>query len=91
MTNNHFIVPILAAAIFCIAKYVEDVYIEKNEVVALKVIVRDGILVFLCAFAASLGMYGLEGHVHQLLNMITETKMTKPDGETQIFTDAPGF
>jgi len=89
--SNYFVIPLVCATLFCFVKYIEEVYIEKNDHIAIKTIVRDGILVFLTAFVTTFGVFGFESHFKQIMNMITETKNTVPEGETQIFTDSPGF
>ena len=89
--STMFMVPFLAAAMYCIAKFIEEHYIDKKENVALKTIVRDGLLVFIIVFVVSGVVAGFEGHFQQLMNMITETKTTHVEGSTQIFTDNPGF
>jgi uncharacterized radical SAM superfamily Fe-S cluster-containing enzyme len=70
---------------------VEEVYLEKRSNIALKTIARDGIMVFLCSFTATLGVVGFQSHFTQIMNMITETKTLVPEGDAAIFTDEPGF
>jgi hypothetical protein len=85
-----FIIPILAAIIFCGVKFVECYYIEKEKVVPLKDIVRDGMLVLLAAFVANGVVLGVEGHFKQFMNVVTDNKSGFPES-VSVFTDTPGF
>lgn len=84
-----FVISILVTVLFCIVKFIEMKYLDK-ETKPLKVVVRDAIIVFVSSIAATFSFFHLEHSINDFLNIITETK-TLNTNATQIFTDEPGF
>jgi len=83
------IVSFLITLFFCIFKFVETKYLEKEDV-PLKKLVRDAIVVLICSILATTIFFNLEGHINDFFNIITDTKVLNAN-TTQIFTDTPGF
>lgn len=84
-----FIIPIFVTLLFCVIKFIEMRYLEK-ETKPLKYFVRDAIIVFLSGVASTFSFFHLENHISDFFNMVTETK-TLNTNATEIFTDSPGF
>lgn len=91
MDAQRLVLPTVVTVLYCLAKYVEEIYMEERGAVGMKHIVREGMLVFLATFVTHLAVTHSEETFNQIMNMITETKNVVPPGEAQIFTDAPGF
>lgn len=87
--ENLFLIAMFATVLFLIIKFVEMKYLDE-EMKPLKVIVRDGFIVFVSAIVASYGFVYSNSSINDFLNVITETKVLNTD-TTQIFTDSPGF
>jgi hypothetical protein len=87
--ENIFIVSFLVTIFFSAFKFFESKYLEKEEK-PLKVLVRDAIIVFVCAVIACFIFFNCEGYINDFFNAVTETKVLNAQN-TQIFTDAPGF
>jgi hypothetical protein len=84
------ILSIFATFLFCIMKFLEMKYLEK-EFKPLKYIVRDAVIVFISVFISSYIVISyLDTGITNLFNVITDTK-TLNSATTQIFTDVPGF
>jgi hypothetical protein len=84
-----FIISIFVTVLFCIVKFIEMRYLEK-ETKPLKYFVRDAIIVFLSGLASTFAFFYLETSISEFFNIVTETK-TLDTNSTQIFTDTPGF
>jgi hypothetical protein len=84
-----FTVAVLVTFLFCLVKFIETKYFDE-EMKPLKVMVRDALIVFMCAGAGSFVYFNLDGNLADFLNVITDTK-TLSASATQIFTDEPGF
>jgi len=82
-------VAILVTLLFGITKFIEMKYLEK-EWKPLKVLIRDGAIVFACSFVAVYIMLEMNGSIQDFFNVVTETKTLNP-AATQVFTDEPGF
>jgi hypothetical protein len=91
MEMQRLALPAIVTVLYCLAKYVEEIYLEDCGAVAVKHIVREGMLVFLATFVTHMVLVHSEDAMNQIMNMITETKSVIPPGEAQIFTDSPGF
>jgi len=89
MENIAFIA-IFTTLLFCLFKFVETRYLDKESDVSLKVIVRDSIVVFVSSVVAGIGFFYLSSYLGDFMNMVTQTK-TLDAGATEIFTDIPGF
>jgi hypothetical protein len=79
----------LVTFLFCLFKIFEMKYVDK-EWKPLKIIVREAIIVFVCASMASFIFFHLEDSISDFLNVVTQSKSFNPNA-TQIFTDAPDF
>ena len=87
--ENLFLIAVFATFLFLAIKILEMKYLEK-EMKPIKLIVRDGVIVFVSTILASYGYHYYNGSVTDFLNVITENKVMNADA-TQIFTDSPGF
>lgn len=84
-----FLISILITFLFCIFKFIEMKYLDK-DFKPLKILVRDSIYVVISSFVATFFYYQMDGKITDFLNVLTETK-TINTGTTEIFTDEPGF
>lgn len=86
------IVPALIITfLFALAKFVEMKFVEK-KMKPLKYLVRDTVIVFVCALVAgSLYSGALDGKVAEFMNTITEAKILPTGATTEIFTGVPEF
>ena len=90
--NNLVVVPLLATIFFCLAKFLEKRFLsEKDENYALKLIIRDTMVVFCVTLLANFVYSHLHMHLDSFLNIITDTKTLPIQGLTEIFTDNPNF
>ena len=87
--ENLFLIAMFATILFLLIKFIEMKYLEK-EMKPMKVIVRDGLIVFVSAILASYGFHYSNSSISDFFNVITENKVMNADA-TQIFTDTPGF
>jgi hypothetical protein len=88
--ENIVIISVLATIVFCVMKFIETRYLDKDTETPLKVYVRDAIVVFIATVCASIIYFNMSGYLTDFFNMVTETK-TLDSSATEIFTDAPGF
>jgi TctA family transporter len=84
-----FIISFLITFIFCVMKFLEAKYLDK-EWKPLKYFVRDAIIVLISTALGSFIFFQNNNAISELFNVVTETK-TLNTASTQIFTDAPGF
>lgn len=84
-----FVVSILITVLFCVVKFIEMKYIQK-EWKPLKLLVRDAFIVFICSITSLFVYFQLDGTIHDFFNVVTENKVLNPSA-TQVFTDEPGF
>lgn len=87
--ENLFLIALFTTVLFLVIKFVEMKYLDE-EMKPLKIIVRDGLIVFVSSILASYGFFYSNNSINDFLNVITETKVMNMD-TTQIFTDTPGF
>ena len=89
--ENLFVISIIATLCFCIAKFAEMKFVEKEqEMKPLKFFVRDALIVFVSTLVASFAYFHLNSSIADLMNTVTETKVLRT-GATEVFTDVPGF
>ena len=89
--ENMLIVAIITTLIFCLFKFIEIRFIDKQkEMKPLKFFVRDIVLVFVSSSAAGFFFFNSNKQINEFVNTITDTKVI-PEGTAQVFTDAPGF
>lgn len=88
--ENLFLIAMFATILYFIIKFIEMKYLEE-EIKPLKLIVREGLIVFVCTILASYGFMHSNSSINDFLNVITETKVVNTADATQIFTDNPGF
>jgi len=84
-----FIISFLITFIFCVMKFLEAKYLDK-EWKPLKYFVRDAIIVLISTALGSFIFFQNNNAISELFDVVTETK-TLNTASTQIFTDAPGF
>ena len=89
--ENMLIVAIVTTLIFCAMKFIETRFIDKQkEMKPLKYFVRDMVFVFVSSLIAGFIFFNANRQISEFVNTITDTKVI-PDGQAQVFTDAPGF
>ncbi len=89
--ENMLIVAIITTVIFFVIKFVEMRFIDKKkELTPLKFLVRDLVIVFVSSLIAGFVFFSGNKQISEFFNTITDTKVI-PDGQAQVFTDAPGF
>lgn len=84
-----FIVSFLVTFLFCVVKFLEAKYLDK-EWKPLKFFVRDAIIVFSSAIVASIMFFYNQGVISDFFNVVTETTALN-SSTTQVFTDTPEF
>jgi hypothetical protein len=84
-----FMIAVIVTILFLASKVFEMKYIDK-EWKPMKFIVRDAISVFACTALGAFLYLHLDGSVVDFLNVVTNNK-TFDMGQTQVFTDEPGF
>lgn len=84
-----FIISIAVTLLFCIVKFVEMKFIDK-ELKPLKVVVRDAIIVMMCSIVVTTVVFNMNSSITDFFNVVTENKTINP-ASTEIFTDTPGF
>ena len=81
----------LITLFFCICKFVEMKFIEK-EMKPVKFIIRDAAYVFVSSFIGVFGFLNMNTSIKDFMNVITDSKsIDVTSGTTQIFTGAPEF
>jgi hypothetical protein len=75
--------------LFCVMKFIEMKFIDK-ELKPLKFLIRDAIIVFICATIGLVVYANVGGSFTDFMKVITDKKTLDP-ASTQIFTDQPGF
>ena len=89
--ENMLIVAIITTLIFCAIKFVEIRFIDKSkDPKPLKLFVKDVVLVFASSLVAGFFFFNANTQISEFVNTITDSKVI-PDGQAQVFTDAPGF
>lgn len=87
---NTLLLPTIAAVIYSLAKAFEIFYIEKEKIVPVKDIVKDGIIVLVVTLISNIFLSGFSGQLNQFMNVITDNKGVLPES-VSVFTDTPGF
>jgi len=90
MNHNVFIIPVIITFLFCITKFIEMKFIDK-ELKPLKFVIRDATIVFVCSLLATFVYLNMNGTIHEFINVVTDTKTVPIGGNTDIFTGDPGF
>ena len=83
--ENPIMISLAATVLFIIAKVLEMKFIDK-ESKPMKFLVRDALIVFVCAFAPTFAFFQMNGTMTELMGGGTVAGVP-----TQIFTDAPEF
>lgn len=87
--QNLFLFAIYTTVLFCLFKFVEMKFIDE-EIMPLKNLVRDNIVVFGSALLASYGYLYTGSMFSNFMNFITENKTVEIQ-TPEIFTDKPTF
>jgi hypothetical protein len=92
MSSNVLVIPVIATVLFCVSKFVEMKFIDK-ELKPLKTVIRDALIVFISTLTASYVFLHMNGTIQEFMNVITETKILPSSigGTAEIFTDTPNF
>jgi phosphoglycerol transferase MdoB-like AlkP superfamily enzyme len=88
--ENIFLIAVFATVVFCLAKFVEMKFVEK-EMKPLKLLVRDAVMVFVSTALSVFVYSNMNGSISEFFNTLTETKTAPVGGAAEIFTDSPGF
>jgi hypothetical protein len=84
-----FIITAIITVSFCLSKYIEYKYFTE-DIKPLKDIVRDCLLVLMCAVSGSYVYFHFQTTFSDFFNVVTETKVLN-NATTQVFTDSPTF
>lgn len=84
-----FLLAFFTTTLFLFLRFLEMKFIDK-EYKPLKILVRDGVMVFSSALITAYILSNMNGSIKDFMNVITETKTFNPD-TTEIFTDTPAF
>ncbi len=79
MTNNVYILAFGVSIIFFICKLVEMKYVDKEDSLTIKHILRDTVIVYISVVAG-----------HFIINQIIPSNLSV-EKTTQVFTDSPNF
>jgi len=98
VSQNILIVPVIATALFCVSKFAEMKFIDK-DIKPIKVLFRDALIVFISSLTATYIFLHFSDNIQEFLNVITDTKSTASTiigggsliSPTEIFTDNPSF
>jgi len=90
MDNKYlFLFSVYTTVLFFIARMVEMKFV-KQELIPLKFIISDLLVVFGCSIAASYGYTFSSGFFGNFMNFVTENKSAEI-GAPEIFTNVPEF
>lgn len=84
-----FVIATIITLTFCLSKFIEVKYFSE-ETKALKDIVRDCLLVLICALAGAYVYFYFQTSIRDFFNVVTETKVLN-NANTEVFTDNPTF
>lgn len=94
---NILIIPFITTLLFCISKFAEMKYIDK-EVKPIKTIFRDALIVFISSLSATYIFFNFSDSIQDFINIITDSKIVHSSiggkgiiSPTEIFTDTPSF
>lgn len=101
ISQNILIIPVIATALFCLSKFAEMKFIDK-DVKPVKVIFRDALIVFISSLTATFILFHFSNNIQDFLNVITDSKATASSilgggggggvsSAAEIFTDNPTF
>ena len=79
MTNNVYILALAVSLIFLLCKLIEMKYLDKEENITFKTIVRDTVIVYFSVVGG-----------HFIINQIMPHDFSAPKA-TQVFTEPPNF
>ena len=83
--ENPIMISIAATVLFVVAKLIEMKF-DDNETKPMKFLVRDSLIVFVCAFVPTFAFFQMSGTVSELIG-----GPTVAGAPMQIFTDMPEF
>lgn len=84
-----FIISIIITFLYCLIKFLEMKFIEK-EMKPVKTIVRDAIIIMFCSIVSTYLYFNIDTNVVNFFNVLTNNTVVEPS-VTQVFTDQPGF
>ena len=84
-----FIISIIITFLYCLIKFLEMKFIEK-EMKPVKTIVRDAIIIMFCSIVSTYLYFNIDTNVVNFFNVLTNNTVVEPS-ITQVFTDQPGF
>jgi hypothetical protein len=89
--GNVLMISSVVAVLFCLMKFIEMKFVDK-ELKPLKYVIRDSVIVFLCSTVGVFSVLNMKDTISGFFNVVTDNKISDvTSGNTQIFTDAPGF
>ena len=84
----------MACVFYFLVKFLERKYLineEELEKFALKIVVRDAIIIFCTTLTANFIYSNTHNHLDKFFSVITDTKETNINSIAEIFTDVPNF
>lgn len=101
ISQNILIIPIITTALFCVSKFAEMKFIDK-DVKPVKVMFRDALIVFISSLTATYIFFHFSNNIQEFVNVITDSKATAStilggggvggvSSNAEIFTDNPTF
>ena len=87
--ENIVLISVTITVLYCIIKFLEMKYIEK-EIKPVKLVVRDAIIVLFSTIVVQFIFANIDTNISEFFNIITNSKSVEPVAPP-VFTDNPGF
>jgi len=89
--GNVLMISTIVSILFVLIKFIEMKFVDK-QLKPLKFIIRDAVVVFLCTTVGVFSVLNMKDTISNFFNVVTDNKIADvTSGNTQIFTDTPGF
>jgi hypothetical protein len=90
--NSLFFIPIITTVLFVAFQFVYLKYVEKNEEIPIKDLIKNSIVVCLASVIASIGYTQFQPYINDFFSVVTTGgKGSIPETTAEIFTDGPKF
>lgn len=90
--NQYFLLAGIITILYLVAKQIESRFVASDEPKPLKLVVRDGILVFGCSMLTLFVATLVDAPFKQMLNMVTDTQGVIPTNhKLNVHTTPPDF
>lgn len=87
--ENIVLISVTITVLYCIIKFLEMKYIEK-EIKPVKLVVRDAIIVLFSTIVVQFIFANIDTNISEFFNIITNSKSIEPIAP-MVFNDNPGF